>query len=202
MFLIVFIGLIFVSNKYSTPTSKQKNNRNYSDNRYQENNLRKDFSGLNESEKKEIAENTKGIGTKEKIVSLATSLLGKNYTIGGKSPKEGFDCSGFTQYVFKKQKIEIPPSSITQSQVGEVIPLKEANMGDLIFFKSPTEGNNSIGHVGIVISNNDNGISFVHSSTSRGVVIDNLDNPHYKSRFRLVRRIIAENGPKIASNQL
>jgi cell wall-associated NlpC family hydrolase len=145
------------------------------------------------SEKKgKGAETTLSINQKpqEKVVSFALSLLGVEYTSAGKSPSTGFDCSGFTHYVYKNFSIEIPPSSITQSQFGDPVKLENTQKGDLIFFKSPTTGNDNIGHVGIVISNKNGIVSFVHSSSSRGVVIDNLNSKHYRERYRSVRRVL------------
>jgi cell wall-associated NlpC family hydrolase len=124
------------------------------------------------------------------IVDYAKSLLGERYTPAGKSPSEGFDCSGFTQYVYKNFSIEIPPSSITQAAYGKTVDISDAKEGDLIFFKSPTIGNNNIGHVGIIVSTADETILFIHSSTSRGVVIDSLESDHYKARFRSIKRVI------------
>lgn len=126
----------------------------------------------------------------EKIVDFAIDHLGIKYTAAGKKPTTGFDCSGFTSFVYRQLGIDIGPSSIVQSKTGEKVTLKEAEKGDLIFFKSPTPDNNNIGHVGIIISNTNNNISFIHSSSSRGVVIDNLNSKHYKSRFRVIRRVL------------
>ncbi|HYG38122.1 MAG TPA: C40 family peptidase [Cytophagales bacterium] len=173
-FIFGFVLLIFISNNYNQGLKVQKADT-----------PKYISAGFNTPTNK-IDKKT----SKDKIVDHALSHLGIKYTYAGKKPSTGFDCSGFTSYVYKESGLKIPPSSITQSKFGEPVSLKDAERGDLIFFKSPTRGNERIGHVGIIVSSSNDKISFIHSSSSRGVVIDNLNSKHYKNRYRSVRRVL------------
>lgn len=79
------------------------------------------------------------------IVKKAKSLAGTPYRTGGKSPKKGFDCSGFTSYVYKKAGINIPGQSSAQKAAGKRIPRSKAEPGDLIW---------TPGHVAIYLGGN------------------------------------------------
>lgn len=83
-------------------------------------------------------------GSGSSIVSIAMSLLGIPYVYGGTSPA-GFDCSGFTQYVYAQAGISIPRTSGEQGYAGTFIPASEAQPGDLVW--------HAYGHVGIYAGN-------------------------------------------------
>ena len=131
------------------------------------------------------------INKRDSIVNLAMTLQGVPYRYAAKGPGS-FDCSGFTCYVFKQFNIQLPASSILQSKYGEKISTDEIKKGDLLVFKSPTKGVNRVGHVGIAIENTDGKISFIHSSTGRGVVIDSLSHRYYNARYMGARRVLAD----------
>jgi cell wall-associated NlpC family hydrolase len=131
--------------------------------------------------------------TQEKIVNYALSLKGIDYRSGGIST-EGFDCSGFTYFVFKEFGYQLPRSSRAQFTAGAAINLEELNKADLVFFKGRNLKSQSIGHVGIIINQSENGeVAFVHASSSRGVRIDSLSNPYYSPRYLGSRRIFSLN---------
>lgn len=125
----------------------------------------------------------------DSLTEFATTLLGKGYTYG-KSGPESFDCSGFIYYVYKKFNVLLPRSSRVQAKHGELLGREDIEKGDLLFFKSPAPNNPNIGHVGIVIENDNGNIRFIHSSTGRGVVIDDLESRHYGKRFIEARRFL------------
>ena len=125
----------------------------------------------------------------DSIAEYAIAQIGVPYLAAGKN-LNGFDCSGFTWFVFKKFGIELPASSIMQSEIGDEIEIEDLRKADLVLFKSPTEGRNQIGHVGIVISDPGEKVLFVHSSTGRGVIIDSLNRPNYKRRYMGARRVL------------
>lgn len=125
----------------------------------------------------------------DSVVDYATTLLGKGY-IYGKTGPENFDCSGFIYFVYKKFNVLLPRSSRVQAKQGELLEREEISKGDVLFFKSPSPNNPNIGHVGIVIENDNGNIRFIHSSTGRGVVIDDLDSRNYSRRFMEARRVI------------
>ncbi|MGL4331865.1 MAG: C40 family peptidase [Bacteroidales bacterium] len=124
------------------------------------------------------------------LLDKATTLLGVPYRSGG-STKRAFDCSGFTSYVFKQFGVTLPRSSRDQARNGEKITKSELRPGDLIFFNGRRGvGSKSIGHVGIVVTNNGNDdIKFIHSANG-GVQISNLkEDVYYKKRYVSATRI-------------
>lgn len=129
----------------------------------------------------------------DSLVAFALSLEGIPYVYAGKS-LEGFDCSGFTYFVYNKFGFEIPAGSANQYLVGEPVEVTEIQKGDLVFFTGTQKGDRSVGHVGIVVSEETEGeIEFVHSSSGgggRGVTTNSLEHPHYKARFLGARRVV------------
>ncbi|MGX7164241.1 C40 family peptidase [Enterococcus massiliensis] len=90
------------------------------------------------------------------VVGYALSFVNKvPYTWGGNNPTEGFDCSGFTKYVFAASGISLPRTAGAQSTVGTVIPISQAQAGDLLFWGSV----GSAGHVAIALG----GGQYVHA---------------------------------------
>lgn len=125
--------------------------------------------------------NSKG----SEIVAYAKQFLGCKYVYGGSSPK-GFDCSGFTQYVYKHFGYSIARSSSAQSQNGKQVSKNELQLGDLILF-TPYSSNKGIGHVGIYIGNN----QFIHASSEKtGVITSSLNSSMYQKRYVTARRIL------------
>ena len=121
------------------------------------------------------------------VVESAKEFLGTPYRYGGTS-SNGLDCSGLTCTSYKKADIELPRTSIAQSEEGRKVKKAKAKPGDLIFFK--TSRKNVINHVGIVTENNDGEVKFIHASTSSGVVIYSLLESYYEKAFAKIKRII------------
>lgn len=122
----------------------------------------------------------------KQITSFAKTLLSTVYIYGGTSPK-GFDCSGFTMYVFSKFGYKIPHNSGSQMLLGQNIVGENLKEGDLVFFK--TLNSNYVNHVGIYLGNH----QFIHASSGYGAVrISPLDIGYYATRFQGGRRIIEE----------
>lgn len=122
-----------------------------------------------------------------KMDGIIDELIGVNYSYGGTTTK-GFDCSGFTSYVFDKMGIDLPRRSVDQATVGSKVAKAELQPGDLVFFDTSGKNNNGISHVGIYVGDG----SFAHASTSKGVTIDQLDSSYYKNRFVTARRVMDE----------
>lgn len=113
------------------------------------------------------------------LVDNALSLSGVPYVYGGTS-RSGFDCSGFTQYVYKGSGISLPRTSSTQYNVGTSVKRAELQQGDLVFFATYNSGPS---HVGIYIG----GDSFIHASNS-GVRTSSLNESYYAGRYLGARR--------------
>ena len=121
------------------------------------------------------------------LIKTATDNIGVRYKAAGIT-KNGFDCSGLVYTTFESQNIKLPRSSYDQAKIGKVIKIDDAKKGDLIFFK--TNKSNQINHVGLVTEINSGEIKFVHSSTSKGVIISSTKEPYYKNSFEQINRIV------------
>ena len=116
------------------------------------------------------------------VVSKARTLIGKPYHRAGTSPKKGFDCSGLVYHIGTKLSIPFPRTSAAQGAAGKVIRQSSCHPGDLIFFGSSKR----INHVGIVTKNDRSGLWVVHSTSSRGVIEEDVLKSDYWSR-RIVK---------------
>jgi cell wall-associated NlpC family hydrolase len=125
----------------------------------------------------------------EQIIKSASENIGAPYKSAGVT-KSGFDCSGLVYSTFKQFDIKLPRSSVEQSKVGTDLGknISKAKKGDLIFFK--TNHRSQINHVGIVIETKEDELEFIHSSTSKGVIISSTKEPYYDRTFAQLNRIL------------
>jgi len=121
------------------------------------------------------------------LIEIATDNIGTRYKAAG-TTKAGFDCSGLVYSTFEKENIKLPRSSYEQSKIGKIIKFDDAKKGDLIFFK--TNNSKQINHVGLITEVNRQEIKFVHSSTSKGVIISSTKETYYKNSFAQINRIV------------
>lgn len=115
-----------------------------------------------------------GSGARGMIVQEAQNYLGVPYVWAGNTP-EGFDCSGFTSYVMKQQGIDIPRRSSDQYEQSVKVKDKNVQKGDLVFFNNGS----GISHVGIVVSEKGQPLVMIHSSSSKGIVITEVEKSEY-----------------------
>lgn len=134
--------------------------------------------------KKTTTNITIGSGVNRPVALYAMKFLGTPYRYGGSSPSEGFDCSGLIQYSTKNTlNINIPRTAAQQSTFGKKIKVNELQAGDLVFFNTSSKPNS---HSGIYLGSN----NFVHAPSTGGVVrVDSLNNPYWKPRINMARRI-------------
>lgn len=117
------------------------------------------------------------------LIKNARQHMGTKYVYGG-TTTSGFDCSGFTQYAFKKSGMSIPRTTGSQYKSGTAVAKNSLQTGDLVFFN--TTGRGSVSHVGIYVGAN----NFIHASTSRGVMISSIyDKYYWGSRYVGARRV-------------
>jgi cell wall-associated NlpC family hydrolase len=119
----------------------------------------------------------------DRLTKTAFTQLGKYYRSGGTDPGTGFDCSGFTSWVFASNGINIPRSSREQFLEGKVIERSQLQTGDLVFFRKKK----TISHVGIYLENG----QFIHSSRRGDTVkISSLSEPTWDKQYAGGRRIV------------
>ena len=119
------------------------------------------------------------------IVEYAKQYLGYKYVSGGASPSTGFDCSGFTTYVYKHFGVSLNRTSSAQINNGVAVSKDNLQPGDLVLFNN--DANTKIGHVGIYIGDG----NFIHASNPKdGVKITTLLSGYYKIRYVGARRVI------------
>lgn len=129
----------------------------------------------------------------EQVIGYARTFTGTPYRLGAAGPQQ-FDCSHFTSHVFKHFGYTLTPFSQTQFTEGrEVASYADLRPGDLVFFGKKGSVRN-IGHVGIVVSvNEENGsFDFIHASVSKGVTEDNSNHPYFMMRYIGARRVLPD----------
>lgn len=115
------------------------------------------------------------------LTGTALALRGAPYRNGGTTP-EGFDCSGFVQYVFGQHGVAMPRETRDQFRVGGQVGRDDLAPGDLVFFTTVAPG---ASHVGIMIGDD----QFVHAPSERGVVrVERLSSRYWSRRFVGARR--------------
>ncbi|WP_379137532.1 C40 family peptidase [Paenibacillus sp. sgz500958] len=119
-----------------------------------------------------------------KMDSVIDKAIGTKYVSGGVTTN-GFDCSGFTMYVFDKIGIDLPHQSGSQYQMGTAVSRSELKEGDLLFFNTSGRG---VSHVGIYVGDG----KFAHASSSRGVTISSLSDSYYVNRYVGAKRIMSK----------
>lgn len=135
--------------------------------------IRSDFLDLTESS-----------SSNSDIAATAKQYLGTGYVYGGASPR-GFDCSGFTMYVYSQHSYSLPHSATSQWQSGlgtRVYSISELQPGDLVFFNDPSRNaGRACSHAGIYTGDG----QFIHSSSSRsgGVIVSSLTSGYYNTYF-------------------
>ena len=135
--------------------------------------IRSDFLDLTESS-----------SSNSDIAATAKQSLGTGYVYGGASPR-GFDCSGFTMYVYSQHGYSLPHSATSQWQSGlgaRVYSISELQPGDLVFFNDPSRNaGKACSHAGIYTGDG----QFIHSSSSRsgGVIVSSLTSGYYNTYF-------------------
>lgn len=122
-------------------------------------------------------------GAAAAVINTAKSYLNVPYVWGGTSP-QGFDCSGFIQYVYSKHGISLPRVTADQYTAGTGISRSDLIPGDLVFFETYKAG---ASHVGIYLGND----QFIHASSGAGkVTISNLTSAYYTEHYVGARRVL------------
>lgn len=118
-----------------------------------------------------------------RIVQTAMRYLGVPYVFGGNGPN-GFDCSGFTNFVFSKNGLRLPRMADEQFGLGQPVARGLLQPGDLVYFTTYASG---VSHVGIYLGEG----KFISATSSRGVAVDRLDDGYWGPRYIGARRVAA-----------
>jgi cell wall-associated NlpC family hydrolase len=130
------------------------------------------------------------LSLREQIAVTAVQYRGIPYKNAGKTPETGFDCSGFTSFVMQQHDIRLSPSARTQYEQGAIKSLEEAQPGDLIFFRQRPQ--DPISHVALVVYRDAFSLRVVHSTTSRGVIEEDLmKSSYWKPKIDIVRDVLS-----------
>jgi cell wall-associated NlpC family hydrolase len=122
---------------------------------------------------------------RDQVVQTAYSQLGLAYKRGGVSPGSGFDCSGFTRWVFDMIGIKLPRTSREQFSKGLSVSKQDLRPGDMVFFRY---GRN-VGHVGIYVAEG----YFIHSPNRNSeITISNMDSSGWMRNYAGARRLIPD----------
>lgn len=117
----------------------------------------------------------------DKLVSSAYKYIGVPYVFGGNTP-DGFDCSGFTKYVFSHNGINLPRMADEQYMVGSKVSRKDLVPGDLVFFTTYEPG---VSHAGIYVGDD----NFISATSSGGIRVDSLNSGYWSSRYVGAKRV-------------
>ncbi len=127
-----------------------------------------------------------GFYDKSKMLKNAKTHLGENYVWGGTKPN-AFDCSGYMQYLYRKEGVELPRTAYSQSKVGKKVSRFELKKGDLLFFLTDKSRGIPVTHVGMYLGED----KFIHAaSKKKGIIISSFSKSRYSRLFVTARRII------------
>ena len=122
---------------------------------------------------------------RQKLLEDAKYFKGGRYVWGGTTP-EGFDCSGYVQYLYKKHNVNLPRTAWAQSKKGEAVEIRNLQKGDLLFFLTDKKRGIPVTHVGIYMGDG----NFIHAaSKKKGIIVSPLTHGHYAETFVSDRRV-------------
>jgi peptidoglycan hydrolase-like protein with peptidoglycan-binding domain len=122
------------------------------------------------------------VATVRRLIQTSFQHIGVPYWFGGNTPR-GFDCSGFTRYVFANVGISLPRMADGQFAIGRPVSAERLQSGDLVFFETYEPGPS---HVGIYIGNG----QFISATSSRGVAVADLFGHYWGERYLGARRVL------------
>lgn len=130
--------------------------------------------------------------SRDSIVNYSKQFIGTPYVWGGTTPN-GFDCSGFVYYVFKRFGVKVSRASSGYENEGKQVDLNVAKPADIMLFTGTDATKRRVGHVGMVIKNENGIIDFIHASSSKkhfGVTITRYNNSGYLKRFLKIINVL------------
>ncbi|WP_394974809.1 C40 family peptidase [uncultured Croceitalea sp.] len=140
------------------------------------------------SDKKKLRKKVKENPEAEKVIESAMAFNGVRYKYGG-TTKKGMDCSGLIYVALQENDIVFPRVSYQMANEGKRVRVNEVQKGDLLFFKT-RKNSKRINHVGLVVAIENEEIKFIHSSSSRGVIVSSLREGFWNAAFIKATRIL------------
>ncbi len=123
---------------------------------------------------------------RKKLLADAKYFKGGKYVWGGTTP-QGFDCSGYVQYLYKKHNVNLPRTAWAQSKKGQSVDKNNLEKGDLIFFLTDKKRGIPVTHVGIYLGDG----QFIHAaSKKKGIIISPVHHGYYANKFVSAKRVI------------
>ena len=123
---------------------------------------------------------------KKQLLIDAKYYKGGRYVWGGTTP-QGFDCSGYVQYLYKKHNINLPRTAWAQSKKGLKVEKKDLEKGDLLFFLTDKKRKIPVTHVGIYLGDG----KFIHAaSKEKGIIISPVYSGYYSDKFVSAKRVL------------
>lgn len=127
-----------------------------------------------------------------RLIDYAESLNGSPYKWGGTTP-DGFDCSGFIQYIFSHFGVNIPRMPADIAAISVKVEKKDLQSGDIVYFKGSNINSDEIGHIALVTEKTENGFKFIHSTSSKGVIVSDINQfDYWISRYLFATRFKKE----------
>lgn len=136
------------------------------------------------ADKASVAKHTRA----DDIVDSALQFSGVRYKYGG-TTRKGMDCSGLLYVAFGENDIKLPRVSYHMAEEGRNVRLGDVDKGDLLFFRT-SRGAKRINHVGMVVTVENGEVKFIHSSSSRGVIVSSLREGYWNSAFVRAKRVL------------
>ena len=128
------------------------------------------------------------------IVNYASRFLYRPYRYGGQDPS-GFDCSGFTSFIYSNYGLGIGRTSNEQCKKGDRVSVHEVKPGDLMFFGSDKK----VSHVAIVYERKDHQLKIIHATSSKGVIISHYtDSEYWTDRFLYAKDVLSKTSTDFA----
>jgi len=131
-----------------------------------------------------VLESVADVDKMNQLIDYAKQFLGTPYVWGGTTPKPGFDCSGFTQYVCKQFGVNLHRVAVDQMKNGTSVSYANLKKGDLVFFERTYNTSAAASHVGFYIGDG----QFIHAANA-GIKISSLSETYYATRYVGARRV-------------
>ena len=121
----------------------------------------------------------------ERVIATSQGYLGTPHRLGGTN-RQGIDCSGLMVVSFAAVGMDLPRRSRDQARIGQAVNKRDLRPGDLVFFRQGSQ----IDHVGLVTAVQGPEVTFIHTSSSRGVIYSRMSEAYWRSHYVTARRPI------------